>query len=364
MFLNQAYQILGVDSKTSIDVVRKRYKELAKIYHPDKQNGNEQLFIKINEAYETITNRSSSTSSKDKSFFAGFENIFKRNTSTTHKANTWCCKTTVNIEELYNNKIYTFKYERYENCQMCAGSGDQYKVYNKCPKCNGNGVIQYFFACEDCDDCKGLGHFPCVKCESCQGVGRKLSIETVQIVASEMYNNNCKMVYPGMGNEKIGHQIGDLEIEMEVTDVNKYEHKQHDLFTVIDITLVEYLFEECPILYLHLDNEYYEINVNHILFDTVYSLSNMGLRDKNGQRGKLFFQFKLIENKKKSYKSNTLHNEIEQYLEYAQKVHNGIKLTPLLVADCANMQIFNTLKQNAIKPRKETNTNNKKCIIC
>lgn len=50
------YDILGIPRNSSKDDIKKSYYILAKQYHPDKNNGNEKRFKKINEAYRILHN--------------------------------------------------------------------------------------------------------------------------------------------------------------------------------------------------------------------------------------------------------------------------------------------------------------------
>ena len=56
---SEAYNILGLDITATIEQVKKRFRELALKWHPDRNKTNktqaEQMFVKINKAYETIT---------------------------------------------------------------------------------------------------------------------------------------------------------------------------------------------------------------------------------------------------------------------------------------------------------------------
>lgn len=48
------YDILDIDENSSQEEIKKKYKELVIKYHPDKNDGNEEYFVKIKNAYETL----------------------------------------------------------------------------------------------------------------------------------------------------------------------------------------------------------------------------------------------------------------------------------------------------------------------
>ena len=50
------YDILNLNDDCSSDEIKKQYRILSKKYHPDKNNGDDTDFKKINEAYETLSN--------------------------------------------------------------------------------------------------------------------------------------------------------------------------------------------------------------------------------------------------------------------------------------------------------------------
>jgi DnaJ like chaperone protein len=65
MFYNSkenAYKVLEIDKKTSVDEIKKAYRKMAKKYHPDKvihlgkehQKGAEDKFLQVQEAYEQL----------------------------------------------------------------------------------------------------------------------------------------------------------------------------------------------------------------------------------------------------------------------------------------------------------------------
>ena len=48
------FKTLGLTATSTLEEVKSKYRELAKLYHPDKSDGNEELFISITEAYNVI----------------------------------------------------------------------------------------------------------------------------------------------------------------------------------------------------------------------------------------------------------------------------------------------------------------------
>jgi len=51
----EAYETLGLDRTADGETVRRTYRERAKRLHPDGENGDEEEFKRLNEAYETLT---------------------------------------------------------------------------------------------------------------------------------------------------------------------------------------------------------------------------------------------------------------------------------------------------------------------
>ena len=49
------YEVLGVFSNSNLTAIKSKYRELSKVFHPDK-GGNEESFIRIKQAYEALTN--------------------------------------------------------------------------------------------------------------------------------------------------------------------------------------------------------------------------------------------------------------------------------------------------------------------
>lgn len=48
------YEILGIPVGTPISDVRKAYRRLSVIYHPDKETGDEKMFVKLTKGMKKI----------------------------------------------------------------------------------------------------------------------------------------------------------------------------------------------------------------------------------------------------------------------------------------------------------------------
>ncbi|MEI6237196.1 MAG: DnaJ domain-containing protein, partial [Candidatus Saccharibacteria bacterium] len=48
------YEVLGVGKEASADEIKKAFRRLAVLHHPDKEGGDETKFKELNEAYEVL----------------------------------------------------------------------------------------------------------------------------------------------------------------------------------------------------------------------------------------------------------------------------------------------------------------------
>ena len=111
------YKVLGLKHNATSAEIKKKYRELAKQYHPDAKHGDENIFKRITEAYEELGDDSR--------------------------------RALYNID-LFSGSLSDIK-QNEEECRMCEGKGcwmskvmyGKSKVDSKiiCTLCEGTGII-------------------------------------------------------------------------------------------------------------------------------------------------------------------------------------------------------------------------------
>ena len=231
MQIKDYYKILGVEKNTPEAEIKKRYRELAKKYHPDANPGNKQAeekFKEINQAYEILSNKekrakyeqlrdaqakgfdfSSFRQGKPKSYpggidfdiysiftdlfgeksksgpSGGFEDIFDmffqgsgRNTAsqqaarkTRDRGDDLTARISIPFALSLNGGETIIKVPRIKDCSRCRGTGvEPGASLVPCPMCGGKGAIDF-----------AQGGFMIQKtCPQCSGKGQQPTLKCRQ----------------------------------------------------------------------------------------------------------------------------------------------------------------------------------------
>jgi len=232
------YQILGVEKNSSMEDIKKAYRNLAKQYHPDKNPNNkeaEEKFKEISEANEVLSN------TEKKSNYDKFGNNSKRNYSDNDPfGDLFRRKQTpvgehvrlfvnLTLEEIFTGVKKTYKYNRNVSCDDCNGFGGS--GVKTCGGCDGSGniitqintVFGSFRQQSICSTCNGSGSSYETVCKTCVGNGVKSQEETIDVEIPWSVINGMVSVLVGKGHSIKGGVSGDLHISL-------FEVK-HNLFT-------------------------------------------------------------------------------------------------------------------------------------
>lgn len=350
--MRNPYEILGVEKDFTKDELKKKYRQLAKKYHPDLNPDNEEAKEKlqeINEAYAILSNDENRRKYDmyGESAFNGsgggfgdinfdlsdifgdiFGDIFSGGFSSGKRSNYpqkgEDLQTVVTLD--FNEAAFGTKKEitfrRTETCSKCDGTGAKKGSKVKvCSKCHGTGEVRYqqqspfgtFVRTSVCDECHGTGEVIEEKCQTCKGKKKVSKTKTINIDIPAGVDNDSVINLRGEGN--VGHNggpSGDLYVIIKVKEHELFERRGYDLYFKMPISFSQAALGadiEIPLI----DGiEKYSIPEG-TQTGTVFKLKNEGIQKLNnneGKRGDLYFEVVVITPKKLNSKQKELLKEL------------------------------------------------------
>lgn len=210
MKLQEAYEILGVESDPSPDNIKKQFRTLAKQFHPDtnKDPGAEAKFKEINNAYRVASSRQSDDPGNMSSgapfnmqdIFGGIFNSFNRKQSFAAPSHVEL-EVILSFQESVLGCKRDLSYVRKGKCVGCDGQG-QVPQNNGCTTCHGRGMMtsqrgNMIFTTQ-CSQCPGPAQ-P-IECKDCHGEGAVTNSVSVNVNIPGGVTNNKILRLSGMGN--------------------------------------------------------------------------------------------------------------------------------------------------------------------
>lgn len=231
MTQTELYDILELKPDCSQEDIKKAYRKLAKIHHPDK-GGDEDYFKKVQSAYEVLSDPvkrqmyDNEDTQMDMGNLFDFLSNFRRQRPT---SNDIYYTLKVSLEDICCKKTKTIKYNRVKQCKCvknaekitcktCNGSGHKVLMINI-----GIGIIQNVMQCPDC--VQGVSYVYCSQCKK----GFVEKEKSIDIQLSDTMENGFKYIVKNKGNETLKEK-GDLIVILE--------YIQHDIFTVEGSNLI------------------------------------------------------------------------------------------------------------------------------
>jgi molecular chaperone DnaJ len=282
------YKILGIEKNASDEDIKKAYRKLAHVYHPDKSGGNEQKFKEINEAYQVLGNKEKRDQYDqfgrvfeggagpsggfggfgfDPSQFGDisdisdlFGNIFEGfgfgggPKKTYRRGSDLETRVDITLEEAFHGIKKNLRIDTRVACSTCAGMGHFGKDgYATCVTCGGQGVIREtksgffgaFARVRECSKCFGLGKIPKKICGACSGSGRARGSRDVEISLAPGISDGqiIKIAGAGEAGER-GSGVGDLYVGVRVKPHAVWKRVGDDLVVKYPMSLADILREK------------------------------------------------------------------------------------------------------------------------
>jgi len=285
------YEILGVKKNTSLDEIKKAYRELALRFHPDRvpaeqKKGAEEKFKEISEAYAVLSDTQKRAlydqyghSGIDQKYayedifkgadfnsvfeglgdfgFGGglFEEIFgdlgsdifgsgsRRDSANRRRGRDLQIALDITLEEAASGVEKTITVPRYELCPTCSGSGAKPGTKKiTCPQCKGSGrtVVSsgFFQLAQTCSRCRGEGSTIQALCPDCRGEGRTKVTRKIKVKIPAGADTGSHLRVRGEGEAGTTGR-GDLYVIIEVKPHSIFQRHDNDILTQITISLTK-----------------------------------------------------------------------------------------------------------------------------
>lgn len=294
------YKILGVDEKAAKDEIKKKYRQLAKKYHPDRNKGSkesEEKFKEISEAYDVLSDDQKRQQYDTMRRFGGFNGaqpgggfpgggrfytngdfsqvfgdqfnmndlsgmgglgdifsaIFGDNMRARQRSphrrpqgpirgRSITAEIPITVEQSVNGVKKKIRLAVPETCPDCNGAGHVAGGEQKvCPRCHGTGQVTHaqgsFAISRPCPSCLGRGVTMGEDCRSCRGLGTVKRKKMITVQIPAGINDGGTIRLRGLGHPgKNGGGKGDLIIRVKIMNDQKYKREGNDINTSVNIT--------------------------------------------------------------------------------------------------------------------------------
>jgi len=265
------YEILEVSQNADKTTIKKAYRKMAKMYHPDKNPGDkeaEHKFKLCNEAYQCLSDdkqrsiydrygkeglqgmggggRSSAgfddLSSMFEEMFSGFGGGRGRRQNPADMEK-YPLDMNVDMTISFNEAIFgcekDIEYRYKKSCTSCKGTGAKDGKLSTCKQCDGQGQVYmkqgFMTFSQTCPVCHGAGSAPAQPCPTCHGEGFEEVKEKVTIKIPKGVDDDNRLRVSGKGNIGKRGTRGDLYVTFRVKPDKHFQRDGNDVYIAIPV---------------------------------------------------------------------------------------------------------------------------------
>ncbi|MGI8631938.1 MAG: molecular chaperone DnaJ [Solirubrobacterales bacterium] len=269
------YEVLGVSRQADGQEIKKTFRRLARELHPDVNRHDhdaEERFKELAEAYEVLSDsdrrqtydtyghdglRSGGFHSQAQdmggisdlfnAFFGG--DGFGGGRSAGRDGADVDVQIEITLGEVLTGVKREVAFEAASACERCDGDGAEPGTeLVQCPTCGGAGELRRvsntplgrIVQAAPCDTCSGRGRRPETPCTQCRGEGREIADRTWEVAVPAGIESGQRIRVSGAGHVgEAGGRPGDLYVEVEIAEGDRFFRDGRDLTTVVDISAAE-----------------------------------------------------------------------------------------------------------------------------
>jgi molecular chaperone DnaJ len=273
------YDTLGVSRTASADEIKKAYRTLARVHHPDANAGDpkaEERFKEISHAHDVLSdpdkrreyderlrfggrmpNGGGGAGGEDTGGFGDFADMFssifrnargQRTTAgepTARRGADVEVEVNLSFDQAMAGAQVPVSVETPVACADCAGTGAKPGTSPRlCPECKGRGVRGRdggaFAFSEPCPRCGGNGTVIDDPCPTCNGTGNTRTRSQIKVKIPPGVKDGTRIRLKGKGQAGTrGGPAGDLQVVTRVAPSRLYTRKGDDLVINVPVTFAE-----------------------------------------------------------------------------------------------------------------------------
>jgi len=260
MTVRDCYIILGVSRNTTLEEVRRRYRALARQYHPDHHPDDPEAaarFRQLAEAYETIQQVRSRARAASQNLhrpkFTGTDELYEDFFGISGGRSPWWQSAgadfrydlQISFAAALRGTQTVIRVERTFNCRPCRGTGLAPKGgYATCPQCQGRGrryggpgLLRFGPVCHRC---RGRGQIIAQPCEHCQGQGSISGKREYWLRIPPGTDDGTRLRLDGEGGEGFRNgQPGNLEVVIHVASDDFFTRIGNDIYCQVKVSFTD-----------------------------------------------------------------------------------------------------------------------------
>jgi len=356
------YEILEVSTSADKTTIKKAYRKMAKIYHPDKNPGDEEAehkFKLCNEAYQCLSDekqrsiydrygkeglqgmgggggRSSGgfddLGSMFEDMFNGFGGGGRSRRQNPADMEKYPLDMNVDMYLSFNEAIFGCEKDiefTYKNaCKPCKGTGAKNGKLSTCKQCKGQGQVMmqqgFMTFSQTCPVCQGTGSAASTPCKDCGGDGYKEERGNVTVKIPKGIDDGNRLRVSGKGNIGKRGNRGDLYVTFSVKPDKHFQREGNDVYIAIPVFFTQAVTGESltiPSLTgeLELKLDVGTKDKQHFTF------RGEGIEDVHGHgKGNLIAQVNITYPKKLNDEQKELLNKLQESFGIESKPHENV----------------------------------------
>ncbi len=265
------YDTLGISRDASMEEIKRAYRRLARVHHPDANLGDpaaEERFKQVTSAYEVLSDPARreryDTYGDDKAppgfgdfgdlggisdlfstFFGGMGGTAQRRPPT-HGSDV-LAEVTMTLEDAATGVERQVEVTAFGECSDCTGSGAAPGTHPaRCDSCGGSGELREVrrtllgnvMTAAPCARCGGSGRVIMDPCRTCGGAGRVKLTDTLTVSIPAGVDDGAHLRVTGRGEAGVrGGRSGDLYVAVRIAEHEIFRRAGDDLACEVPVPM-------------------------------------------------------------------------------------------------------------------------------